>query len=191
MPSSTTTEKFNIVILYDHVRSVGRAMEAWSHLTQELENEFLPELRIWRIDIAISPEYAAQAQDDIKAAQMVIMAVRGGQPCPAAFLHWIAGAEEDGGLPNRALVVIMEAVDRSDLSRGTWTSTLRVTVAQTQLDVFFWEPLDDTISAPSPACSPETLPEPNVSLPTLSNGPHAGTQHGEQVEDLRQDYAPY
>jgi len=119
MSSCETTDKFNVVILYDHVASVGRAMAAYMHLTRELEGEFTPELRIWRIDVATSPEFAAQADDDVRAAEMVIMAVRGSQPCPAGFQRWTEVAVERGCLPKPALIAIVEAADEPARSAGT------------------------------------------------------------------------
>ena len=65
MSSCNTAEKLNVVILYDRFTSVGRAMAAYSHLTRELESEFIPELRIWRVDVATLPECATQADEDI------------------------------------------------------------------------------------------------------------------------------
>ena len=141
MSSRNATDKFDVVILYDHFASVGRAMAAYSHLTRELENEFSPELRIWRIDVATLPEFAAQADDDIKAAAMVIIAVRGSQPCPVAFQRWTEKAVERGCLPKHALIAIGEAADEPAQSVGTWNSVLRSTAAQIQLDVFLWTPL--------------------------------------------------
>jgi hypothetical protein len=141
MSSCKTADKFDVVILYDHFASVGRAMAAYSHLTRELENEFSPELRVWRIDIATSPEFAAQADDDIKAAEMVIMAVRGNQPCPVGLQRWTEGAVERGCLPKHALIAIGEATDEPARSAGTWNSVLRSAAAQIQLDVFLWTPL--------------------------------------------------
>jgi hypothetical protein len=67
MWSCNTADKFNVVILYDCFTSVGRAMAAYLHLTRELENELTPELRIWRVDVATSPECATQANGDIEA----------------------------------------------------------------------------------------------------------------------------
>jgi hypothetical protein len=138
MSSCENTDKFNVVILYDHVASVGRAMAAYACLTRELENEITPELRIWRIDIATLPECAAQADDDIRAAEMVIMAVRGNQPCPAGFHRWSEETAGYLGLAQRALIALVDAVDEPARSAGTWHCMIRKIVEQIQLDVFLW-----------------------------------------------------
>jgi hypothetical protein len=140
MSSCDTPDKFNVVILYDHIASVRRAITAYLHLAHELESEFTPELRIWRIDVATSLEFAAQADDDIKAAELVIMAVRGSQPCPLEFQRWTAGAVERGCLPRHALIAIGEAAGEPARSAGTWNSVLQSAAAQIQLDVFLWTP---------------------------------------------------
>jgi hypothetical protein len=138
MSSSETTERINIVILYDRITSAGRAMAAYSHLKRELESEYTPELRIWRIDIAMLPEFSAQATDEIQSAEMIILAVRGSQPCPAAFLRWTDGAGENRSLPWRALIGLIEEADEPANSAGTWNTILRGTARQIQPYVFLW-----------------------------------------------------
>jgi hypothetical protein len=136
-------------------------MAAYSHLTRELESEFIPELRIWRVDVAILPECATQADGDIEAAEMVIMAVRNIQPCPAAFLRWMEGARGDNGcgLTKRALIAIIEAPDQAALSADTWNSVVRGE-AQAQLDVLFWAPSGEASAPPLPAPCSATSTEP-------------------------------
>jgi len=135
-----STGEFNIVILYDDLTSIGRAMAAYSHLTRELGDEFTPELRIWRIDVAASREYAAQADDEIETAEMIILAVRGSQPCPVAFRRWTERVRDGCGPPNPALIAIIEGADEPATSIGTWSSILRGTAAQMHPDIFLWAP---------------------------------------------------
>jgi hypothetical protein len=152
MSSCNTAEKFKVVILYDRFTSVGRAMAAYTHLTRELESEFIPELRIWRVDVAMLPECAVQADGDIEAAEIVIMAVRNIQSCPAAFLRWMegAGADSSCGLPKRALIAIIETPDQAALSAITSDSIVRGG-AQAQLDVLFWAPSGAASTTQPPA----------------------------------------
>ena len=132
------SDAFDVVILYDHFASAGRAMTAFSLLRQELEPEVTLAPRIWRIDVATSAEFACQANEDIKAAEVLILSVRGSAACPAEFLPWSMGAGEGFGLPRRALIALVEA-DREPADRvGTWSSTLRAAGAHIQRDVFFW-----------------------------------------------------
>lgn len=133
-------QKFNVVILYDHVASAGRAMAAYSQLTRELDAGLVPELSIWRTDVAVSLECSTQAFVDIAYAEIVIVAVRGSQPCPAAFQRWIEGPAEDCGPPKNALIAIIDANDDFDLSPGTWNCILRGTAAKPRPDFFLWAP---------------------------------------------------
>ena len=157
MLSCHTADKFNVVILYDRFTSVGRAMAAYSHLMRELEGEFMPELRIWRVDVATLPECAVQADRDIEAAEMVIVAVRNIQPCPAAFLRWMKEARGDNGcgVAKRALIAIIGAPDQAVLSAETWNSVARGE-AQAQLDVLFWPPSAEA-SAPTLAAQSSVI----------------------------------
>ncbi|MCE0498169.1 MAG: hypothetical protein LV481_09520 [Methylacidiphilales bacterium] len=163
MSSCNTAEKFNVVILYDRFTSVGRAMAAYSHLTRELESEFIPVLRIWRVDVATLPECASQADEDIEAAEMVIMAVRNVQPCPPAFVRWMEGSRGDNGcgLTKRALIAIIEAPDQAAPSADAWNTFARGE-AQAQLDVLFWAPSAEASAPPAPCGATTTEPRTNA-----------------------------
>jgi hypothetical protein len=138
MSSCECTGKFNVVVLYDHITSAGRAMAAYWHLTRELESEFMPDLRVWRIDVAASPECAAQADVEIAAAEMVIMAIHANQTFPPALLRWTEGAGDGRSPCHRALIAIIEAIDESALSAGPLNRILQSTAAQIHPDVFLW-----------------------------------------------------
>ena len=72
-----SVRNFPVVMLYDNYESVGKAMATYSQLTHELEGDFQPDLRIWRLDVALSPECSAEANRDIEAAEVIIMTVHG------------------------------------------------------------------------------------------------------------------
>ena len=78
MSSGETVEKFNVVILHDRFSSTGPARAAFVRLRRELNGKFNPKLRIWRVDGPKAPEFDARSADEIDAAEMVIMAARGG-----------------------------------------------------------------------------------------------------------------
>ena len=94
--TAAAIEPFRVVLLYDRLPAADRALVTYSHLTHELEHEFKPDLRVWRMDIAASEAFAARANDDISAAELIIVAVSGNEPCPAAFRHWQGGAVPGG-----------------------------------------------------------------------------------------------
>src|ERR1017187_10388570 len=94
-----TLEKFNVVILYDPAY-VQKAMVTYSHLVREFEGACTPDLRLWRLDIAVAAEYTAQAGHDIETAELIIIAVRGSQPCPSAFQRWKCA----DGVPHCAII---------------------------------------------------------------------------------------
>ena len=69
-------EHFQIVLLYDQFSSIGRAMDTYAHVTQELDPDLLPRLRIWRIDVAVSAEFSSRANEDLAEAGLIIVTVR-------------------------------------------------------------------------------------------------------------------
>jgi hypothetical protein len=144
MTTCETTEKFPVVMLYDHLSSVNAAMSTFSHLTDELASEFEPELRIWRMDDAASPEFISEANADITAAELVILTVRGKQPWPDAFLHWKEGPK--GGqhtaiAPPQAIVALIETdADGLPVAGGSsGPSALRSVATQIHPEVFVHE----------------------------------------------------
>jgi hypothetical protein len=137
MSSCETAEKFKVVILYDRITSVGRAMTAFAHLERELQNELIPELQIWRIDVATLPECAAQVDGDIEAAEMVILAVHGKDDSHGPFLRRMQEDRKSPSLPKRALIAIIEAADEFARSAGTWSRVLGCS-EQIPSDVFLW-----------------------------------------------------
>lgn len=120
-----TAAVFPVVMLYDHFDSVGNAMATYSHLTRELEDEFQPDLRVWCIEDATSPEYSVQANKDIAAAEVIIMTVRGDEPFPAAFQHWKGGTGQAGCAPPRTIIALIGAADGPEPAADTWNSVLR------------------------------------------------------------------
>lgn len=126
-------------MLYDNLDSVGKAMATYSQLTRELDNEFKPDLRIWRLDVALSAECSAEANSDIEAAEVIIMTVHGNDPCPPAFLHWKAGGGAGRGVPHRAIIAILEATGEPIPDTDTWSSVLRGVATEIHPELFVCE----------------------------------------------------
>ncbi len=143
MTTCETTEKFPVVMLYDHLSSVNAAMSTFSHLTAELATEFEPELRVWRMDDAASPEFISQANADITAAELVILTVRGKQPWPDAFLHWKEGPRIGRhaaiALPQAIVALIETDADGLPVARDGGNSALRSVATQIHPEVFVHE----------------------------------------------------
>jgi hypothetical protein len=138
-------EKFPVVMLYDHFSSVGVAMATYTYLTHELGSEFKPELRVWRMDAATSAEYSVAANNDIAAAEVILMTIRGNQPWPAAFKHWITGENEPGALFPHAVISLITAEDgpSADEGEGIWSAALSTVATQIHPGVFVWEKKPD------------------------------------------------
>lgn len=143
MTTCETSEKFPVVMLYDHLSSVNAAMSTFSHLTDEFGAEYKPELRIWRMDDAASPEFIGEANADIAAAELIILAVRGKQPWPAAFLHWKDGprlGQQAAIAAPRAIVALIETdVDGSPVTTSSGDGALRSVATQIHPEVFVHE----------------------------------------------------
>ena len=129
-------EIFNVVILYERLAHVGRAMATYLHLTHGLADDFAPAFRLWRIDRALEPDHADEAERDIAAAEVIIMAVDGGQPCPSAFQRWTVGAGHGGGPPPHAIIALIEASVNPAPAAGSWSNILRNTATQIHSEVF-------------------------------------------------------
>jgi hypothetical protein len=132
--------RFPVVMLYDRFQSVRKAMATYSHLTRELESDYQPDLRIWRIDDATSAEFSAAANDDIAAAEVIIMTIRGDQPFPAAFEHWRGGVDRAGFPSPHAIVALIDSVDGQEDTSDSWSNVLRGAATQIHPEVFVYEP---------------------------------------------------
>ncbi|HEY4247024.1 MAG TPA: hypothetical protein VGM64_09225 [Lacunisphaera sp.] len=143
MTTCETTEKFPVVMLYDHLSSVNAAMSTFSHLTDELATEFEPELRVWRMDDAASPEFISEANADITAAELVILTVRGKQPWPDAFLHWKEGprtGQHAAIASPQAIVALIETdADGLPVAGESGNVALRSVATQIHPEVFVHE----------------------------------------------------
>ncbi len=152
--SGESSEKYHVVMLYDRVASVGRALATYAHLARDLEDDFKPDLRIWRMDVATSEEYSALASVDIAAAEVIIVTVQANQRCPAAFLHWRGGAGEGGSAP-RGIIVLVETAGEPVPAEGTWNYVLQGAATQIHPEVFVYEPHEKILEvALQPANSP-------------------------------------
>lgn len=132
-------ESFPVVMLYDHFSSVGVAMATYNRLIRELEGEFKPELRVWRMDVATSPESSAEANADIAAAEVIILTVRGDQPWPTDFLHWKEGAVPGGAVSPHAIILLLEEAGKAPEGGVSWNTALRSAATQIHPEVFVYE----------------------------------------------------
>ena len=145
---SSSAKKFPVVMLYDNFDSVGKAMATYSQLTHELDGEFKPDLRIWRLDVALSAECSAEANHDIEAAEVIIMTVHGNEPCPPAFLHWKAGMGGGSGVPHRAIIAILESTGEPEPTTNSWSSVLRGVATEIHPELFVCEVEGENSGAP-------------------------------------------
>jgi hypothetical protein len=91
------------------------------------------------MDAATSTEFSAMANDDIAAAEVIIMTVRGNQPWPVAFRHWKAGSDQSGAVSPHAIIVLIEAADEQPAASDSWNSVLRSAATQIHPEVFVYE----------------------------------------------------
>lgn len=158
----TPVEKLNVVILYERLAYVARAMAAYAHLARELAADFTPDFRVWRLDIAQAPGFADEAERDIAAAGVIIMAVDGHKPCPPAFHRWKGGAgAEGGGLP-RAVIAFTETNDGSGPGivppAESWIEILRSSATQISDEVFVCDPPPALLVGPRAEAEPSGIP---------------------------------
>ena len=137
--SPSSAKRFPVVMLYDSFESVGKAMATYSQLTHELDSEYEPDLRIWRLDVALTPECSAEANQDIEAAEVIIMTVHGNERCPPEFLHWKSGASGGAGVPHRAIIAILESTGEAAPAEETWSNVLRGVATEIHPELFVCE----------------------------------------------------
>lgn len=140
MPGCAIAAKLNVVILYERLVYVRKAMATYLHLVRELAGDFAPDFRLWRIDAALAPELAAEAERDIAAAEVIIMAINGRENCPPAFQRWKDRAGQSGGPPPHAVIALMEASDEPVPAAESWSGILRRTATQIHPEVFVCDP---------------------------------------------------
>ena len=192
MTASESTERIRVVILYDRLESVGKAMTAYAHFTRGLECECRPELAVWRLDVATSAEFAVKADYDIACAEIVLMAVRGSEPCPPAFQHWRERAWQDEGAPPRIWIAIVVAAEEPAPVAATWHNALRLSATQIHPEIFVWEPVNEfSVAVPDlpaeprePAITdaplaPEIVHADELDHETVSAGPGLVAAHHE------------
>jgi hypothetical protein len=142
MPFLTTTEDLTVVILYERLAYVGKAVATYLHLQRDLATEFATHFRLWRIDAALSPALAAEAERDIAEAEVIIMAVDGRQQCPEAFRRWKLGAGHQGGQPPHAIIALMDASAESAGTQGSWSNVLHDTATEIHSEVYICDHQD-------------------------------------------------
>jgi len=143
MPSLLTVEKLHVVILYESMRYVGKAMAASLHLVQELADDFTPDFHLWRLDMVVEPACAMEAERDLAAAGVIIVAINGNQPCPPVFERWWGGRDRKASLPSRAIIALVEASEGPAPASGSWNHLLRAAATQIHPEVFVWNPPPD------------------------------------------------
>lgn len=131
---------FKVVILYQRLAGVGKAMAAYFHLMRELADDFIPDYRLWRIDAALAPEFAEEAEQDIAAARLLILAVNGHEPCPPAFHRWKGGATSEGNPPPRAIIALLEPGDGPTPVAESWSNVLPSVATQIHPEIFVCDP---------------------------------------------------
>ena len=143
MSARSVAPEFNIVLLYEHSALLAEAIDTCSHLKRELAHEFTAVLRIWRIDVATSAEFAVEADRDIAAAEVIVIGVRGNQLCPPAFWRWKEAKVVGPGRPHGAIIAIVEAADEPGQAGETWNSVLRGGATQVHPEIFVREPREE------------------------------------------------
>ncbi len=126
----------NVVILYERLAYVKKAVTTYLHLTRDLAGEYSPDFRLWRIDLALEPEFSAEAERDLADAEVIIMAIHGHQPCPPEFQRWKNGAGHLGGPAPHAVIALIEVSDEPKPAAESWSELLQCAATQIHAEVF-------------------------------------------------------
>lgn len=129
-----------VVILYESRHQVGKAVATYHHLVRELSEDIAPDFHLWRLDVAVEPACAAEAERDLAAAGVIIVAVNGDRPCPPVFQRWQGGRDGKAGPSSCAIIALVEASEDPAPCPGSWRGILRQAATQIHPEVFVWNP---------------------------------------------------
>lgn len=161
LATGETTEVFPVVMLYDHLSSVGAAMDTYSQLTRELQSDYETELRVWQLDEATSPDFSAAANHDLAEAEVIILSVRGNPPWPHCLDQWTTGAATLATVePGHAVVALIKSASEWPAAKEDWAGVLRGAATQIHPELFVYE---DRVGADAWSESPAA---PTVSVST-------------------------
>jgi hypothetical protein len=145
------TGRFRVVLLYDRLVSAGRAMATYGPLVRALDDDFKPDLRIWRMETAASPEFAAKAAEDLSAAELIVVAVGTDEPCPSAIRRWLDGVAAGIGRQPHGILALVGTPEESEAGDVTWGQVLGAVATQIHPGVFVFQPAE---GMPEPAGVP-------------------------------------
>jgi len=135
-PDHPAAEKLNVVILYERLGYVSKAVATYLQLTRDLGEECSPDFRLWRIDLTLEPAFTAEAERDIADADVIIVAANGRQRCPSEFLRWKSGVGHGGGLAPQAVIALMDGSDEPAPAAESWSGLLHEAATQIHAEVF-------------------------------------------------------
>jgi hypothetical protein len=134
-----TAEKLSIVIIYERLAYVSKAVATCLHLTRGLADKFSPDFRLWRLDLTLDPAFSCEAEQDLADADVIIMAVNGRQLCPPEFQRWKKGAGHVGGPAPHAIIALMDTPEDPEPTVGSWSGLLQVAATRIHSEVFVCE----------------------------------------------------
>ena len=135
-PANLAAEKLNVVILYERLGYVSKAVATYLQLTRDLGDEFSPDFRLWRIDLTLEPAFTAEAERDFADADVIIVAAHGRQRCPPEFQRWKYGVGHGGGLAPHAVIALMDGSDEPAPAAESWGGLLHDSATQIHAEVF-------------------------------------------------------
>ncbi len=140
MPTLNSKDTFNIVILYDEIAAGRLGMELYARLVRSLADECQPELSLWRFDIVATPEIPPEVNQNLTAADLILILGRSRQACPLRFWHGPDRTGQPEDSLSHVLVAFLEVSGEADP-----TSDARVELPQPAVDhrpqrIFEWEP---------------------------------------------------
>jgi hypothetical protein len=133
---ATTNGRFRVVLLYDRLVSAGRAMATYGPLVRALEDDFKPDLRIWRMETAAAPEFAAQAAADLAAAELIVVAAGTDGSCPPAIRDLLDGVA--AGRP-RGILALVGPAEGPAAGDADWDRALRGVATEIHPGVFVFQ----------------------------------------------------
>lgn len=172
-------EDFNVIILYDQVAAVRRAMGSVGHLVTDFLGDLDIRLDLWRFDVLGLPGLARVATLNAANAEMLIVVMQADGDLPPVVRDWVKFWSSQNVPGNAALVLLRHSRPRPEDGTGAGEAFLAAVAREGGHDFFAYEMQGvRRTSEPQPMSDMESLPGTDNLIPGLPEHFHPESHWG-------------
>jgi hypothetical protein len=140
--SASQIQPFNVLILYDNALSGVRGMQTYESLSQELGEDYVFDVKLWRLDMLALADAAHLAVAKLEQADMVIVACEAGYDSLVLLDAWATRWPQVNGQAKRALVALYTGPIETKGTNGyeRWIATLSSLASHAGMDFIAQSP---------------------------------------------------